>query len=141
MAISCETTLHSLKGKINDKLKRHWERVEAQIKSEPRSQIKQPTTAEYQSKLDASLNLNFEYKFFEIIKSTLFDSSLIASWHDLEWIMSYCLNQCIQQINLFCVSCSYYTNKSDGEQSFGNVTYDEHDELNMIELYFFIFEK
>lgn len=134
MAISCETTLRSLKGKINDKLKRHWKRVEAQIKSKPRSQFKQPATVEYQSKLDASLNLNFEYKFFEIIKSTLFDCSLIASWHDLEWIMSYCLNQCIQQINLFCVNCNYYANKGDGNQTFGNVTYDEHDELNMIEL-------
>ena len=111
MAVSCGTIFRSLNSQINEKLKRHWTRVEDQIKSKSKSQIRQ--TVATSSKLEACLNLNFEYKFFELIKSTLYDSSLIKSCTDMEWIMSYCVNECIQQFEMFGV----------GEKRLENVTF------------------
>ena len=108
--------------KINENVEKYLKRIESEISCVTKSQ---PNDEDMPENIPSPLlNLNFEFKFFKLLKSVFNDDTLIENEADLDIIMNYCLDKCIQQCNLF--------QKQSFTDDFEEI--DELDELNMIEL-------
>ena len=129
MVTSCEVISpcdHGAK-ETNERLKTYLQQIEQELKTQQKSSPHlieagiQPL--ETKSKL-SFLKLNFEYQFFKLIKCAFYDPSLIVNEPDITYIMNFALEHCIQQFNMFG------NTQSDNY----DISFDEYDEQNMIEL-------
>lgn len=127
MGFTDDNVFYCHSRKINENLEKYLKKIDSEISCVTKSQpIDEdlPEAPPQESRPRLNLNLNFEYKFFKLLKCVFYDDTLITSETDLEIIMNYCLDKCIQQCNLFQMQAI----TDDFEEA------DELDELNMIEL-------
>lgn len=117
---------------IGRKIEKHLKKFEADVSSQRNATLNEHPVGKSSSssKLVAKLSLNFDFKFFKLMKCVFYDEMLISTESDLVKIMEYCLAECIQQFRLVKIQI-----QADEDDIVLLDEFDEDDELNMIELY------